>query len=1528
MNQRTDRAAGPYHVGPDGRRREGGLLLSASAPSESPRQPQRFLMADRPKRPPVPTPAPDAPAVRAVSRPWARRMKWAVRLLVGVPLALGLLVWWLARSPLVEWIVADKIKQLSGCTLQSRGARIGPDGRLVVDEMVLILPGISGEAARVLSAERAVVELDWSGVLSGVVTPTSLRLQRPTFVLSLSTDGSRPNVNAISPMTSGTPGGVLSLPRIDISEGTIVLAEDDPATGRFTKLKSLPVAGTFMPIDPKRPRYAIRLQELRHRGMLLDGRMDLDTDALRLRLYNVAFDAWPPESVPLAAREIWSRLNIQGSISSATMEYDPAEGPRAQLLLDDVSMNVLIPDQREAARGARDLALRTVSGEIRFSMAGLDADLTGTITGQTGKSRVRLRTQGLSLDSALTCEIVGRRFVVTKNPDFLPYIPPTAAEYFQFFSGPTGEIDARVVISRGPPENGVAAPFQVTGGRLALTGGSAAFHLFPYPFTDMAGFVEFDDRSIRIVNMTGRGPSGASLTASGVISPLTDDAMVDIRLHVTDVPVDDYLLKSMPDDREQVVEKIFSDVEYRKLLAAGLVRAPGTNEPAEAPVFALGGAGTIDIHVERPEGAEVDWRTTVDVSFARAGVLVSQFPAPILARDVKVRITDDDATLMSGEFDGLSGGTADVRAHVVFREQRAHVVKPDVQITARDVPIDRLLLHALPGMDEAERAGSGRDEAGSGGGVSLGSVLRELHLSGELGAEVAVFPSGRDGAAPDEADYDVRVSLTGVRAAPSSDDAGVAGPSCILEDVSGAMHITGERIRIDPLRGRVVRTTGDEPTGPIDAARVSLSLDAALSEAPAAERGGLSATIDVADLDLAAPVEELVHPFSPGAAARLAAMRKERNPSGRIHANIGATTPGGAGPGAHTAVEIALTDARSVGFDALGGRLGLEWTTGVLRLWAPGDGPNRIGFENMQLFSTLDGRAGGSGVINGSFAVDGATGGIISPARLDAVLAGWRFESPILVRALDRVAGAATSERYRKLNPEGEFDASISLADSPTTIPGVSGPAVRAELTPRTLAFDYGGERAEFTEVSGKVTLQSWAGAGVKPVSGRVDRLRAVSPKWTATGDGRWSAVGGGESQSVQVDLSLGLEAQELDGPLRALLPSAAQQVLTAVNAEFRGPFALREGRVRTSMGEGPGATTFTGRIEATEVAVDAGVPVGETGLAVDLKVNDPGDGGLTTFDARATAEEIRVAGVRMADALVTVQSGASRGEFSIPEFTAGTHGGRVFATARLALPAGWESASAPEERTSGGLAYKVEMLGAGVRLAPVLAELAAAGVDTSGPAGVDGTLDEAAEGVRGSLDAFLSLEGVSGRPETRIGRGALRVANGDILRLPLVLPLVQISNLQLPWGGGRLGYMESRFYVEGDRVNFQNIVIASRSVEIRGYGILNIPDLTLDLRFNSRATDRLPMITDLFEALRDQFVSTRVTGSVMDPSVDVVPFSGARQALDAMFGSGGGGAGGGEEGGRGRAHPWRAAEELPRRPLGAQVPAIAPDGR
>jgi len=1424
-----------------------------------------------------------------------RKMRWSVRLILGIPVFLALVVLALMRSPLVGHLATSRIGRLTGCTLESPGggrasAYIDVDGRLVVRPFELRLPGVPGDAGLLMSAQGAVVDMDWSGLLWGDIKATGVRLAQPVFRISQSIEGSEVNLGALA-TRSGALSPTATPPRIDVIDGTIEYAEHDKATGTLHVLRQLRVSGSFTPTDSVQAVYSVRFSEVGAptRALLLDGRVDLGKGSALLKLYNVALDAWTSESVPTAYRDLWRRLNVHGRISSASLDYEASHGPLVVMNFDDVAMNIPIPAEAEGP--SHDLGLQNVAGSIQFSPAGLHVEVAGEIEGQSGRSTLTLETKGTELDCALTCIIGAKNIALTKETSSLPYIPEEARQYFRLFSGPTGEIDATVHLSRDAPKDGKAAPIRIAAGQVDLRHGQAAFKLFPYPLLDMSGSFEFDDDAIRIVNMRGHGASGALLRARGLITPLTEEAMVDVDVHAEQAPVDSYLLDAMPADRREVVEHVFSKQEFIRLLADGLIRRPGAAQPENPalPEFDLAGLCTVDVNVHSPKGKDAPWFTTIEIGFDSAGVLVDAFPVPVRASGVKLHVTDEDARLVEGTFTPISGGTLDVAATVDFLTAGKHQARPDVRIVAADVPIDALLLHALP-RDDVEGSPTPVQADADIRDTDLSELVRRLHATGVVGcdARITADPDAppAEGEPPTVA-YDISVDLNNVKAAPALAD---EPPSFSIEDLSGHLRLSRSQLNIPALTGnlyQIVPQSAEPMVGPSQCASLVLTLEKHLSGDRSARRGAMDATLAVSAADLSAPLERLVGVFSPDTGRRLSDLRAERSPRGQLHTTLHVVRPPdpAVGPPPGMQVGVTLENACSIEFAALGGRVGVEWPEGVVEVVVPPEGPERLRFDTVRAKVSLDGAPCGEVQVNGSATLDAASGSVGAPADLTAQFEDWKFESPLIPPLLRVLTSETTATAYRDFGAIGPFDASLRVSTEARQGAASGAVAVRADLSPRAVAFNWNHQRIVCDEVSGRITLRTQAGAGPRPVSGLFEKLRAKTANWDAAADGAWyvpakAPVPGGD-RPVQLSLTFEIEGRKLDPALQALVPPSALKAVDALSAEFHGPFALRSGHVTTSLGDAPSPTAFDGVLEFSDASCDLGLSVQHAMGRVRIHVDDrpashPGAGDdRTQFEVRTSIDSLRVAGVSVSNAEAIVSSGEKSGEILAPSITAHCYAGRLSGSAKVQLPA--EDAG-PALHPS----YETELVLAGVRLAPVLADAAAAGATEPGPVGPPAPSPEP-DPSRGVIDARLDISGIAGDMASRRGTGAIRISNGDIIRLPVMLPLMQFSNLQIP-SKDRLAYLQADFEVRGDTATFDRISLLSRSGAIVGEGTLKWPDLTLDMKFNSRGMSRMPLVSDVLEAVRNEIVSTTVRGRLSAPIVREEPLTGTRRLIDRLL--------------------------------------------
>lgn len=1486
-----------------------------------------------------PHPAPDSgrPGSPAAAKPAARVRgrkrriaRWCIRVVVGIPLLLIALSLLLANSPWVASTVREQLAAATGCAVEMDRARIELDGRILIAGLKLRVPGVDGPEGQLLAAERAEVDLTWSAALSwsglSAVQPRSIRLRKPVFRLSQSLDDGSLNIAGLAAASpgaagSGLPGGggsaatgVPVIPTVNVEDGQIEFAEHSNKNGRFELLNTIHVGGIFSTnVDGS---YRIRMQEIGRlpppqlagepqlpRGMILDGRIDLQKAEAMLRLLNVPLEAWPPESVPTAFREPWRRLRIQGRIRETMFTYTRADGVKLSIWPERVSMDIPVPE--EEAGSADDLSLSGVQGVVTFSNAGLTAELEGVFEDQTKPLHVKLRTEGTGAGAPLMCEIWGEGLTLARNPGFLPYIPPTAREFFVFFSGPTGEVDARVTIARGPPVDGQPAPVVVTDGRLNVRNGTAAFHLFPYPFHNMEVKATFDENHLNLLDIRGDGPTGAKLRASSQAAPMTDDARVDVSVHVTNAPIDEHLRAAMPGSRKQLLEVLFNEERYAELLRAGLIRdpaSPGAQGTDGPPLFALGGMCEIDVTVLRPFGPDVEWSTEVVVRIPHAGIVPKPFPFPIVAKDVGIRITDVEGTLTHGTFAGLRGGRADLSAHVLLEENGRSVLKPRLEIAAFDVPVDDLLIHAVPDDDSAAEPGA----------VSAKAILRRLDLRGNVDCSASIRDAG-DGT--DDVDYDVTVNLKDIEARPRLAHDADSISRLIVSNASGRIGVRPDRVRVEGLTGRLVAEDpmqADASDAVVESAGTfTLGLEAEIIDPPASPEtgppapspvGAVSVDVQASGVDLAAPLPTLLGVFNEEIAAELARIRDRRAPAGRIDAALQLRRAAGA---ARPVVAAEFSRFDDVSFAAMTGRVCLVDAVGTASFAdREHSDPRRrtsFAFRNFSAGVEYGGEPGGTLELDGRFSLDpdaheeAPLERKLADAELSINLRDADFRSPLVLDVLALGLSDVALGGWRALDIRGGFDLQVDLAGDPVSASGMLGP--------RGVSFIRDGQAVTLPEMYGHVafaTIPDDAGGDSRRIEGRLEQLSCRGEDWSASADGAWSFA---STYGFSLDATMDVEGQRLSDDLLGLLPADVAAALRAVDLTIDGGFSMPEARFAAMIPTGgeardaapPSEVRFEALARFADAAADIGISVSDCDGQVSISIADEGDG-PAALAIEFESPSLLVAGLAMTGARAllvseTVQAdggGTGVGDgLSVPYFTADCYDGRIWGNATIGPPSA--------ESDKSGRDFAASVVAAGVLFAPLLDDLSGAdpvplpepstesGARTTEPETPHEPAIRAGDRTRGQADLWICVNGRTGDPASRLGRGALRVANGDVFRLPVVFPLVQMSNFMLP-SDDRFDYLQAEFHLRGQTAIFENIALLSDSVSLMGDGTATLPEMSLDMRFNSRSNRRVPLLSDMYEALRDEIVTTRIRGTVANPEIRSQTLTTTREILDSLL--------------------------------------------
>lgn len=1441
----------------------------------------------------TPTPACQQASSPAGGRRGSKRRK----LLTTAACLIG--SWWLLTHGFVgRWIIQSVLTSAVGAPVKVGSISIWFSGRSELRRISIAGDPAEGDkngpARQFISIDTLTCFTHWTHAISraGPVLE-GVRAEGLRVRVSQNTQTGAMNVPRFSLGSSSSSSP--DLPSIEIRGGIIELGEHDNK-GDYTPLQALRVSGGVYRGDAPGESVFRLVQEVGSSANGAAPRFEvsgrIDADLAEARLKGLSLGGIDPQSVPSRFRDLFQALDLKGTVGETRFTYhfpkpnqpfDPARAVEAVLEVEGVAVTLPVDRFVSSQGSATKPRMSQVYGRLNVSGGRLQAKLGGFL--EDLPYTVELFWNGPSPDAPFECVLNTRQFELERNPKLLPFLPPKVHERLAMFSSPTALLDSRVVVSRTTTAGATSVA-----GSIQFTAGRAAFIRFPYEFGDMRGLMEFDDTTLRIVRIEGTAESGATIRASGTISPLTDEAAVSLDITVKGIPVDDALAQGLGPRRRGVIEALFNRDRYAELLATGLVVSPTegarraqtlqyqrdelaaarssgdarrlsraedaltiASEQARVPIFEPGGKGDVTLKLETPFGKDMPWTQLIDITIPSAMMLPKRFPYPVIARDVKLHVDDTTLTLVDGVFEGLAGGRASVRASADFSSGPPAAAPAsasntssgtEVSITASRIPLDPLLLHALPAK---ERPIAAPDDKGV--RRTLGQVIEDLNLSGEADATVVVRDEGA-GASTFEADvkFDqtrcVPAGFFGLNGKPES---GVA-----LRGMSGELKVSDEALSL-ALRAAAA-AANDPPDAPARGS-IAIRTSATFGDSTKGTPPTVQSTISLDGFDSAIRVEPAIAVFAPSAAKAVAELRTRYEPAGTTDVSVRVESAG------DSPTSITVDAKAPAGFqiaykpldgkaDAPGVPIKIGPMAGSLR-YSSSSGSGRVEFDNIAAeLATLDGKPAGFLELAGTLGLGDQTA---SDMRFKAT--GARFESPLTAAVIaDRLRGGF-ADFYTDRAPAGLFDADLRVFRN-------AGPGlwdVQGKVLPLSLAARTDLARMDASKASGQIRFTRDEGV--------FDNVSFTASDWSATLGGGWSLLpGGGSALTLKIDgQSTGIPAS-----LKGLLPQGVRTTMDDLKFATNSRLAFQGVEVGMVWGGSaqPGKTvtpgiTSSGTLHFESLAADVGVLVTNARGRAKFESRTPSDR-PTEFKVGVELASAKAAGVSVSDLRAVTLSGRNPGEVIVPTFQADCHRGRLSGEADL-KPI---SPSDPD----GPKAFSTRIDLSGVELEGVLKDF---GTDSKPPEG----------GRSATIDAGVNMGGITGDPTSRRGRGTIYVGGGQVLSLPLVLPLIQVSSLQLPTAE-QLDNARAIFYIDGLTIGVERLSLYSPSVELRGFGLITWPNLDLDLIVNSKAVTRMPLLTSIVEGLRNEFVTTTVRGTPKKPEVSVTPFRGTKGALSDLFGT------------------------------------------
>lgn len=160
----------------------------------------------------------------------------------------------------------------------------------------------------------------------------------------------------------------------------------------------------------------------------------------------------------------------------------------------------------------------------------------------------------------------------------------------------------------------------------------------------------------------------------------------------------------------------------------------------------------------------------------------------------------------------------------------------------------------------------------------------------------------------------------------------------------------------------------------------------------------------------------------------------------------------------------------------------------------------------------------------------------------------------------------------------------------------------------------------------------------------------------------------------------------------------------------------------------------------------------------------------------------------------------------------------------------------------------------------------------------------DAQQDIQGRLDASLALQGVVGQLDSRRGRGDVKIAGDQMYRIPLVLGLLQITNLSLPFAGP-FTEASARYIIDGQRVTFGSIEMRSKEMLMQGTGNLDFGSKQVQMTFVTDSTTwpKIPFVGDIIQSARHELLQIYVRGSLQEPKVSARAFNTITTTIDEV---------------------------------------------
>jgi len=427
-----------------------------------------------------------------------------------------------------------------------------------------------------------------------------------------------------------------------------------------------------------------------------------------------------------------------------------------------------------------------------------------------------------------------------------------------------------------------------------------------------------------------------------------------------------------------------------------------------------------------------------------------------------------------------------------------------------------------------------------------------------------------------------------------------------------------------------------------------------------------------------------------------------------------------------------------------------------------------------------------------------------------------------------------------KHDPAGRVDATLSLRVRPRASEPVD---YRFEIEPREVSFGLSETRVALREMAGRIV--------VRPTHVAIEQVKA---RFGDESRGKLEVSGQvTRGRTNEADVRFNAEADSIDPTTRALLPEAVRRTIDGL--EVDGAYRLDQASfTHHPQGRKGERYRLDAKLRLSEASASIGVPITDATIDLDLSTVQHMDRPYPAIEIELDSPRLDVLERRVNPLKVRFRSDGRDGWLHIDQLTGESYGGVLMGRGRIHLG-----------RTN-HYEFRVNLQEADLdRLMHPQAEP-----------------DPDATGV---ISAGLSLGGVVDEPDTRRGRGAMKIRRAKLWEIPPALGALQLLNLSLPMSTA-FDHADAEFVLDGDTVFFDRLEFEAPTVALVGRGVMALESQHIDLWLFNRnpAAPKLGALTELFDVVKDELMSVHVTGTLEQPRARAESFKGSKDSWNELI--------------------------------------------